>query len=142
MPTSETLFAVAKYLSTSAAPAGVDVVVAPPIYHFVQAQVAVVANPSANAAAVYDTVLTALITYLHPITGGSDANGWPFGAPLLYTPLLLFLLGVLDVVAIPTLTLTIDGQLLKPCSDFPIDEDSLFWSLQHTIVPSHEEGGS
>ncbi len=142
MPTAETLSVVSNYLSKSAAPVGVDVVVAPPIYHYVQAQVAVVANRSANAAAVYDAVLTALITYLHPITGGSDGNGWPFGAPLLYTPLLLFLLAVPNVVAIPRLTLTIDGQLLKSCADFPIDEDSLFWSLQHAIVPSHEEGGS
>ena len=101
MPTSETLSVVANYLSENAAPVGVDVVVAPPIYHYVQAQVAVVANPAANAAAVYAAVLTALITYLHPITGGSDGNGWPFGATLLYTPLLLFLLGVPDVVAIP-----------------------------------------
>jgi predicted phage baseplate assembly protein len=142
MPTSETLSVVANYLTANAAPVGVDVVVAPPIYHYIQAQVAVVANPSANAAAVYDAVLTALITYLHPIIGGSDGNGWPFGAPLLYTPLLLFLLAVPNVIAIPSLTLSIDGQLLKSCADFPINEDSLFWSLQHAIVPSHEEGGS
>ena len=143
MPTSETLEAVATNLSTTAALAGIDVVVAAPVYHYVQAQVAVVTNPSAVATTVYQGVLTTLTNYLHPITGGADGNGWPFGAPLLYTPLILFLLSnVPGIVAIPSLTLVIDGQRLAPCADFAIDEDSLFWSLQHEIVPSGEEGGS
>ena len=117
MPTSETLKAVATNLSTTAALAGIDVVVAAPVYHYVQAQVAVVANPSAVAATVYQGVLTTLTNYLHPITGGADGNGWPFGAPLLYTPLILFLLSnVPGIVAIPSLTLVIDGQRLAPCA--------------------------
>jgi len=45
-------------------------------------------------------------------------------------------------VAIPSLTLVIDGRRLPACGDFTIEEDSLFWSLQHEIVPSNEEGGS
>ena len=62
--------------------------------------------------------------------------------PLLYTPLILFLMShVKDLGAIPSLTLVIDGRRLPPCSDFTIEEDSLFWSLQHEIVPSDEEGG-
>jgi predicted phage baseplate assembly protein len=143
IPTSETLAAVSKYLSTSAALAGVDIVVAAPVYHFVKAQIAVVANPTALVATVYQGVLTKLTNYLHPITGGDDGNGWPFGETLLYTRMLLFLLtNVPGIRAIPSLTLTIDGQQLAPCSNFPIGEDSVFWSLQHEIVPSGEEGGS
>ncbi len=143
IPTSETLTAVATSLSTTAALAGVDVVAAAPVYHYVQAQIAVVADPSAVAATVNQGVLTTLTNYLHPITGGSDGKGWPFGAPLLYTPLILFLLtNVTGIIAIPSLTLVIDGQRLDPCSDFTIGENSLFWSLQHEIVPSGEEGGS
>jgi predicted phage baseplate assembly protein len=143
IPTSKTLSAVAQSLSTMAALAGVDVVTAAPVYHFVQAEIAVVASPSAVTATVYENVIATLINYLHPITGGADGNGWPFGAPLLYTPLVLFLVSqVPGVVAIPSLTLVIDGQRLAPCSDFAIEEDSLFWSLEHTIVPSGEEGGS
>jgi predicted phage baseplate assembly protein len=143
IPTGETLSEVAKSLSQSAALAGVDVVAAAPVYHYVQAQIAVVINPSAIAATVYENVLTTLINYLHPITGGADGKGWPFGAPLLYTPLVLFLVtNVPDLWAIPSLTLVIDGQQLAPCSNFTIEEDSLFWSLQHQIVPSGEEGGS
>ncbi len=143
IPTSETLTNVAQYLSTEAALAGVDVVVAPPVYHYVQAEIAVVAQPSAVAATVYQSVLTTLINYLHPITGGIDGTGWPFGAPLLYTPMILFLMShVSGLDAIPSLTLVIDGQQLAPCSNFSIGEDSLFWSLEHEIVPSGEEGGS
>ncbi len=143
IPTSETLTAVAENLSTTAALAGVDVVVAAPVYHYVQAEIAVVADQSAVAATVYQGVLTTLINYLHPITGGADGTGWPFGAPLLYTPLILFLVSnVPGLVAIPSLTLVIDGQRLTPCTDFSIGEDSLFWSLKHEIVPSGEEGGS
>jgi hypothetical protein len=131
-------------LSTQAALAGVDIVVAPPVYHYVQAQIAVVANPSAVAATVYQDVITTLINYLHPITGGNDGTGWPFGATLQYTPMILFLMShvLSGLEAIPALMLVIDGQQLAPCSDFPIGENSLFWSLEHEIVPSGEEGGS
>jgi predicted phage baseplate assembly protein len=143
LPTSATLSAVAQNLSTTAALAGVDVVVAAPVYHYVQARVAVVAEPGAVAGTVYNNVLTALTTYLHPITGGADGKGWPFGAPLLYTPLILFLMAnVPGIQAIPSLTLLIDGQRQPPCADYAIGEDGLFWSLEHEIVPSGEEGGS
>ena len=73
-------------LSTTAALAGVDVVVAAPVYHYVQAEIAVVADPSAVAATVYQGVLTTLINYLHPITGGADGTGWPFGSLLCTRP--------------------------------------------------------
>jgi predicted phage baseplate assembly protein len=140
--TAATLGAVATSLSGSAALVGIDVVAATPVYHYVQAQVAVVADPAANAATVYNDLLAALTNYLHPITGGADGTGWPFGATLQYTPLLLALMAVGGVRAIPSLTLVIDGQRLPACADYPIGPDALFWSLEHEIVPSGEEGGS
>ena len=87
------------------------------MYHYVEAQVSVVLKPSAVAVTAFQDVLTTLINYLHPITGGADGHGWPFGATLLYTPLVLFLVTrVKDLLAIPSLTLVIDGRRLAPCS--------------------------
>jgi predicted phage baseplate assembly protein len=142
VPTAATLSAVADFLSANAALAGVDVVVAAPTYRYVRAEVAVVVDPSRAAAEAYRDVQAALTDYLHPVTGGADGAGWPFGAPLLYTPLVLFLVARVRGIAIQSLTLVIDGQRLAPCADFPIGEDSLFWSLQHQIVPGDEEGES
>jgi len=141
IPNAATLGAVAGFLSGNAALAGVDVVAAAPVFRYVRAQVSVAAS-AAVATSVYQNVLAALVTYLHPETGGADGTGWPFGAPLLYTPLVLFLTSVPGVTGISSLTLEIDGQRLPPCSDFAIGADSLFWSLQHQIVPDMGEGGS
>src|SRR5262249_25354445 len=66
-PDPETLRAVATYLSTRAAPAGVDVVAAAPRYHAVEVDAAIVLDAGADAGATVRSVLVALSNYLHPL---------------------------------------------------------------------------
>jgi predicted phage baseplate assembly protein len=136
VPTEEAHRAVATYLAQSTALAGVDVVAATPRYHYIRARAAVVMAPGGRALDVLD----AITRYLHPIDGGADGQGWPFGATLAFRPLVLFLLNtVAGLRALPKLLLEVDGRQVPSCTDIPIEDDALFWSLRHEIIPTDSD---
>jgi predicted phage baseplate assembly protein len=139
IPDQATLEAVARYLSSAAAPAGVDVVAAAPTYQRVRAQLGLVVASGADVGTTVSALLAAIDYYLHPITGGEDGQGWPFGGPLLYAPLLRRLLAVPGVRAIPRLNLLLDQVRLPACSDSPIAPNALLWGDgAHEVVPEVE----
>src|SRR5207253_6776593 len=81
-PDEGALRAVADGLSESLAPAGIEVVAAAPRYHKVRAEVGIVVSATSDEGSVVREVLKALNTYFHPLTGGDDGNGWPFGGAI------------------------------------------------------------
>jgi hypothetical protein len=110
---------VARHLAGSAAPAGVQIVAASPFYHRVRAEIGVVIDPAADPGDTVRRLAAALDDYVHPIRGGEDGGGWPFGGSLRYSPLLRRLVtGVDGVRAITRLTLVVDGARLPACTDF------------------------
>jgi predicted phage baseplate assembly protein len=135
-PDEATLRAVARFLAEEATPAGVEVVAAAPFYHKVRAEIGVVIDPAADQGDTVRRLGAALDGYLHPISGGEDGEGWPFGAPLRYAPLLRRLVtGVLGVRAVTRLTLVIDGARIAACADFLPRPHALFWPAPHEVVP-------
>jgi ribosomal protein S6E (S10) len=135
-PDEGTLRAVARFLADEAAAAGVEVVAAAPFYHKVRAELGVVIDPAADPGETVRRLTDALDRYLHPITGGEDGEGWPFGGTLRYSPLLRRLVtGVEGVRAITRLTLVIDGARIAACADFQPRPNALFWPTAHEVVP-------
>jgi predicted phage baseplate assembly protein len=135
-PDEGTLRAVARYLSQNVAPAGVEVVAGAPFYHKVRAEIGVVIDPAADPGETVRRLVAALDTYLHPIEGGEDGEGWPFGGALRYSPLLRRLVtGVDGVRAITRLTLVVDGARLAACTDFQPRPHALLWPTPHEVVP-------
>jgi predicted phage baseplate assembly protein len=138
IPDEATLAAVAEFLSSRVAPAGVQVVAAPPQFHRVRAEVGVLVSRTVDTGTTIGRVLDALNTYLHPLRGGEDGQGWPFGGALRYTPLLQRLLAVDGVRAIPRLTLFIDGLRLQACTDRQITPHALLWPGRHEVLAVDE----
>lgn len=130
-----TLRAVAEYLTQTVAPAGVEVVAAAPRFHRIAADVRVVINPAADVGVTVGAILSSLDTYLHPLTGGADEAGWPFGGAIGYADLLRRLLSVKDVRAISELTLILDGVRSGGCADVAIAPHALLWPGGHAVVP-------
>lgn len=58
---------------------GTRVLVTPPDYVWVTAVVSVTARPQHDPQEVRDAVLQALYRHFHPLHGGPDGTGWPFG---------------------------------------------------------------
>jgi predicted phage baseplate assembly protein len=61
---------------------GTRISVEPPGYRGVTVEAAVRAAPGANPNRLKADAERALYAYLHPITGGPDGAGWPFGRPV------------------------------------------------------------
>jgi hypothetical protein len=80
---------------------GVRLVVEPPDYQGVRVEAKVTrAEGYEPADEVYERAAHALRTYLHPVRGGRDGTGWPFGRPVVAGELFGVLLDVpgVDVV--------------------------------------------
>jgi predicted phage baseplate assembly protein len=132
MPDQETLRGVATSLTESAALAGIEVVAAAPVYHDVSVEVGILLSDGADAAA--SAVLLTLNTYLHPLTGGEDGAGWPFGGPIRFSRLLRRVADVPGVRAVPQLHIVLDGLRQPTCQDVSIPPNTLLWPSNHQIL--------
>jgi len=61
---------------------GTRALVEPPVYRGITIVAKLKARPRVNATRLQEEALAALYAYFHPITGGPDATGWPFGRPI------------------------------------------------------------
>jgi predicted phage baseplate assembly protein len=138
-PDQETLRAVATFLSTEVAPAGIEVVVASPRYHTIRAEVGVLITPEANAGEMVHRVIEKLNQYFHPLQGGEDGEGWPFGGTLRYAAVLRLITNMDGVRAVPRLNFVVDGFRLPACTDYAIAADALFWPAGHQVIILEQE---
>jgi len=61
---------------------GTRVLVEPPVYRGVTVVAKLKPRAAANPTRLQADALEALYNYFHPISGGPDRNGWPFGRPV------------------------------------------------------------
>lgn len=133
-PDDDTLRAVSTYLS-ALAPAGVEIVAAAPSYRSVRVEVSIVVSESVSREAATDAVLTLLDTYLDPIVGGDDGQGWPFGGALSNAAFVRKILReVAGVTAAPSLIFVVDGVRGGRCADVSLSANSLVWPTAHSVL--------
>jgi predicted phage baseplate assembly protein len=80
-PSMETVQAIAQRLE-ECRPIGARVSVEAPLYRGVTVVARLRARPGSSVARLQEDALEALYTYLNPLTGGPQRNGWPFGRPV------------------------------------------------------------
>ena len=134
VPDEQTLRALATSLSTAAAPAGVEVVAAAPEFQTVRIEVGILMEEAADAGTAATSVLRALDRYLHPLTGGDDGAGWPFGGAIQYVRLLLLVTAVAGVRATSWLSVVLDGVRQPTCQDVAIRPNALLWPEGHEVA--------
>jgi predicted phage baseplate assembly protein len=81
VPPGDMLSAVASHLDMRRT-IGARVLVEPPSYQGVTVVAMMRARPWADPARLQRSAMGALYGYLHPISGGMDGTGWPFGRPV------------------------------------------------------------
>ncbi|MGH9040033.1 MAG: putative baseplate assembly protein [Acidimicrobiia bacterium] len=81
VPSEETLARLVAYLDERRM-IGARVLVEPPLYQGVTVVAKIRARPRTSATRLQEEARRALYAYLHPIHGGPDGTGWPFGRPL------------------------------------------------------------
>jgi predicted phage baseplate assembly protein len=140
LPDAGTLEAVALWLTAQVAPAGIQVVAAAPRFHQVGVRAAVVVRAGADVGGTVQAALQNLQDYLHPLRGGEDGDGWPFGGVIRYQALVRMLLDrTPGLVAVSTLNLVVDGVLRGRCEDYAIAAAALVWPVDHEVLPVAEE---
>jgi predicted phage baseplate assembly protein len=95
-----------------------------PTYVPVAIAIEVLAATGADVAQVQQDVETAIGTFLDPLRGGSDGQGWPFGGTIYYSDLYRAAL-LADVQRVVALTITLAGTDQAPCADVPIPTGNL-----------------
>lgn len=110
-----------------------EVYVVAPTYQLVTVTVEVTVTDGADLAQVHAGVSASLLSYFHPIRGGEDGLGWPFGGTIHFSRVFQRVFTVPGVDSIPRLVLTVAGQDAPECRDVPIPEGTLLYSTGHHV---------
>jgi predicted phage baseplate assembly protein len=139
LPSTGTLQAVCMYLDQRRL-LTTEVFVIPPTYQLVEIDGQVIASDMADLAEVNDTIEAALLTYFHPITGGDDGRGWPFGGTIYFSRVYQQIMNLPGVQSIQNLTINVDGLPAPVCTDVSIKPDALVYSTQHNVLVNYSTG--
>lgn len=133
MPSEGTMQTVCAYL-TERRLLTTELYIAPPKYRLVRVECTVTAQSTADMAQVKAGIETALGTYLHPLTGGADGQGWPLGGAVLYSELFRVVLQTEGVQLIQALRFTVDDASVAECRNAEIPTDYLVYSDGHDVT--------
>jgi predicted phage baseplate assembly protein len=108
--------------------------VAGPEYLPVGVEAAVTPRGRDDAGSVRDAVEAALAEFLHPLRGGPDASGWPFGRNVYLSDVAALLEGISGVDHVNTMSLLLDGTPRGEVVEVPPDRIVTAGRLQVTLA--------
>jgi predicted phage baseplate assembly protein len=132
MPSEGTLRTVCAYLDQRRL-LTTELYVISPTYQRVEIRAEVVAGDSADLAEVKKGIEQTLLDYLHPLKGGEDGLGWPFGGTIYYSRLSQRILTVPGMQSITSLIILLDGEEMPVCTDVTITEAALLQAAEPQI---------
>ena len=106
-----------------------------------QIQGKVIASGNADLAEVSQQIEQTLLDYFHPLKGGEDGLGWPFGGTIFYSRVYQQVFTVKGVQSIQNLAIVLDGEEASVCTDVPIEKGALLFSIQHNVQVSYSFDG-
>ncbi len=136
-PRPEVLATIATYLDERRV-LGTRLLIEPPGYLWIRAVATVRLGPLADPERVTQDALGALYRHLHPLRGGPDGSGWPFGRAVHAGELLATVQRVTGVEVVEDVKL----YLVDPGSGLPIEgarlkvelkPDALPFSIEHVV---------
>jgi predicted phage baseplate assembly protein len=134
-PSEGTLRAVCAYLN-QARLITTELYVVPPTYQLVHVSANVTVVDTADLAAVKLAIESSLLSYFHPLSGGEDGNGWPFGGSIFYSRV-YGKASVPGVLSVDDLVITLDGKEAPPCTNVPVCPGVLVYSTGHDITVNY-----
>ena len=116
-----------------------EVYVVAPKYRLVQIDANIVVKPDSDLSVVKKAVEQALAGWFHPLTGGADGTGWPFGGTIFYSDVYRVVLQIPGVARLldNQLVIWLDKQRQDFCRDVPLNDGELTYSLAHQISVSY-----
>ncbi len=110
-----------------------------PRYREVRVVADLVVAPDADPAVVHRDASAALTSWLHPLTGGTDGQGWPFGGTVFSSDLFRVVLTTPGVLRVRDnqLTVELDGERQAFCRDVEIGAGELLLPLDPELTVSY-----
>jgi len=137
VPAEETLQRIAHRLEDSRV-IGTRVLVEPPVYRGVTVVAKLRPRPNTNPSRLQVEALDALFHYFHPIIGGPDRNGWPFGRPVHVGEVYSVLQGLRGTELVEDARLfgadPITGQRGQAVQRLVIEPHALVYSYEHQVL--------
>jgi predicted phage baseplate assembly protein len=131
LPSEGTLRNVCEYLN-QARLITTELFVLPPTYQLVSVRVEVIAEPSADLAKLRVSIEEKLADYFHPLIGGEDDKGWPFGGDI-YFSRVFQKITVPGVRRVDRVIISVDGREMPECQNIPVCEGVLLYSTEHDV---------
>jgi predicted phage baseplate assembly protein len=117
---------------------GSRVMIEPPVYRGITIVAKVRARQRTNPAQVQEEALRALYSYFHPITGGPDGTGWPFGRPINVGEVFSVLQGLKGVEIVEDARLfgadPVTGQRGQQTQRLELEPHALVFSYEHQVL--------
>lgn len=133
MPSEGTLRTVCAYLNERRL-LTTELYVTRPTYQRVEVRGSVIAENSADLAEVKEAIEASLLTYFHPLVGGENGQGWPFGGDIFFSQVYQRVLLVPGVQRIEQLVILVDDDEVPVCQDVTVPEGVLLYSTGHPEV--------
>jgi predicted phage baseplate assembly protein len=110
-----------------------------PTYRRVRVSADIVVRGDRDLAAVRDALAAALLAWMHPLHGGDDGKGWPFGGTIYASSLYRVALGVdgVDRIRDNQLLVELDGEPQLFCRDVPLSRGDLVEALDPELTVAY-----
>jgi predicted phage baseplate assembly protein len=117
---------------------GVRVLTEPPAYRGITVVARLRARSRTNPGRLQEAALEALYAYFHPISGGPEGSGWPFGRPVQVGEVYAVLQGVGGLELVEDVRLfgadPITGQRGQSVPRLDLDPNALVFSYEHQVL--------
>jgi predicted phage baseplate assembly protein len=110
-----------------------EVYVIKPGYQRVEIRAEIVVSDNADLAEVKEALDRSLLDYFHPLKGGEDGLGWPFGGTIYYSRVNQRCFTIPGVQSVASLVIVLDGEAVPTCTDVTINEAGLLFATEHQI---------
>jgi predicted phage baseplate assembly protein len=117
---------------------GTRAIVEPPVYRGITVVAKLRARPRVNPSRLQEEALAALFEYFHPITGGPDGTGWPFGRPINVGEVYSVLQGLRGTEIVEDARLfgadPVTGQRGQQTPRLELEPHALVFSYEHQVL--------
>ena len=137
IPAEDTLARIGRRLD-GARVIGTRIAVEPPVYRGVTVVAKLRPRQTANPTRLQADALEALYRYFHPVTGGPDRAGWPFGRPVHVGEVYSVLQGLRGTELVEDARLfgadPVTGQRGQAVQRLVIEPHALVFSYEHQVM--------
>lgn len=137
VPSEDTLQAITDRLEESRV-IGTRANVEPPVYRGITVVAKLKPRSRVNPSRLQEEALEALYAYFHPITGGPDGTGWPFGRPINVGEVFSVLQGLPGTEIVEDARLfgadPVTGQRGQQTQRLELEPHALVFSYEHQVL--------